>query len=259
MNASTAGLLPAFSRKRRLLQHDHRVRGHRLRQPHVRPDHRATRPDCRRPAQDGRVRVDDHVIFQSRMPLRPPHQLPVRVLLEGQGPEGHPLVELHVGADLSRLADHHPGPVVDEEPLPDRRPRVDVDPRLRMGELGHHPRDVRHSKQQQLVGQPVDGDRLQARIAEDDLVVAPSRRVPRNAAATSLSRTSHPPAAPEELHGLALGQGLEVDVRASSHMSRAGRGRSARSACRAGHRRATRRSTRRCRCAGAVGGRTRGR
>ena len=28
-----------------------------------------------------------------------------------------------------------------------------------------------------------------------------------------------PPAAPEELHGLALGQGLEVDVRASSHMS----------------------------------------
>src|SRR5262249_19949829 len=108
-------LAAALEAQGRFLQDHHRVRGDRLGQPDVRPDYRAG-PDRRRPAQDGRVRVDDDVIFQGRVPLGSANELTVRVLLEGEGPEGHALVQLDVVADLARLPDHYAGPVVDEEP-----------------------------------------------------------------------------------------------------------------------------------------------
>ena len=43
-------------------------------------------------------------------------------------------------------------------------------PVLRVGPFGHHPRDERHLELVQDVGQAIDGDRLQARIAEDHFV-----------------------------------------------------------------------------------------
>ena len=94
-----------------------------------------------------------------------------------QGAQRHALVELDVLADVAGLADDDAGAVVDEEAGADAGAGVDVDAGLGVGVLGHHARDQRHAQQQQLVGDAIDRDRLQAGIAEDDLVMALGRRV----------------------------------------------------------------------------------
>ena len=43
--------------------------------------------------------------------------------------EGHPVIERDVLPDLGGFPDHHPHPVVDEEPLADGCTRVDLNPR----------------------------------------------------------------------------------------------------------------------------------
>ena len=47
---------------------------------------------------------------------------------------------------------------------------MDVDAGATVGPLGHHPRDQGHAQHVKLMGQAVDGDRLQAGIAEDHFV-----------------------------------------------------------------------------------------
>ena len=64
-----------------------------------------------------------------------------------------------------------------KKPGPMRAPGWMSMPVLRVGVLGHHARDQRHAQQQQLVGEAIDRDRLQAGIAEDDLVIALGGRV----------------------------------------------------------------------------------
>ena len=67
--------------------------------------------------------------------------------------------------------------MVDEELLADGRAGVDVDARLRVGVLGHHARQQRHAELVEHVGQAVDGDGVEAGVAEDDLVEALGRGV----------------------------------------------------------------------------------
>ena len=50
-------------------------------------------------------------------------------------------------------------------------------PVLRMGPLGHHPRDERDFQLVQQMGQAIDRDRLEARIAEDHFVEVSHGRV----------------------------------------------------------------------------------
>ena len=100
-----------------------------------------------------------------------------RVLVERERAERDALVELHVVADHARLADDDARAVVDEEPLADRRAGVDVDARLRVGELGHDARDDRHLQPIELVRQPVDRHGVEPRIGHHDLHRARRRRV----------------------------------------------------------------------------------
>ena len=111
--------------------------------------------DRRVAAEDRRVGVDDHVVLQRRMSLHAANDVAGRIAREAQRAERHALVQLHIPADVARLADDDAGAVVDEEPRPDRRPGVDVDARLGVGELRHHPRDERHPEPVQLVGDAV--------------------------------------------------------------------------------------------------------
>ena len=67
--------------------------------------------------------------------------------------------------------------MIDAERAPDRGSRVDVDPGSRVGHLGKEPGQDRHAQAAQLVGDPVDGDREEARVGRDHLVVALRRRV----------------------------------------------------------------------------------
>ncbi len=128
-----------------------------------------------------------------------------------QGAEGHALVELDVGADVAGFADDDAGAVVDEEAGADAGAGMDVDAGLGVGMLGHHARNQRHAEQQDLVGDAVNGDGLEAGIAEDDLVEALGGRVALEGGLDVLLQdqadVGH---ALEQLDGLLLGQGLEI-------------------------------------------------
>ena len=107
---------------------------------------------------------------------------PAAVLFAGvfgkrQGPQRHPLVDADVLADAGGLADDHARPVVDRKALVDLGPGVDVDPGEAVGMFGHDPRQERHPQFEKPVGNPVDGDGIDARVAEDDFLVAARGRV----------------------------------------------------------------------------------
>ena len=57
--------------------------------------------------------------------------------------------------------------------IADRGPRVDVDAGPPVGPFRHHPRDERHLEPVEEMGEPMDRHRLEAGIAEDDLVERP--------------------------------------------------------------------------------------
>lgn len=58
--------------------------------------------------------------------------------------------------------DHHARAVVDEERRADGGPRVDVDGGAEVAVLADHPRDEGHLQAEQLVGDPVGEDGLDA-------------------------------------------------------------------------------------------------
>ena len=91
--------------------------------------------------------------------------------------QGHALVEQHVVADFGGLADHDAGAVIDEEAAADGGAGVDFD-------LGEEAADLRDQRGQQRdapavepVRQAVRQDRVEARIAEEDLDDTLGRRV----------------------------------------------------------------------------------
>src|SRR5436190_15942448 len=96
---------------------------------------------------------------------------------EAESAERHALVQLDILADIAGLADDDAGAVVDEEAGADAGAGMDVDARLGMRVFGHHARNQRHAEQEQLMGDAIDGDRLQARIAEDDFMMTLRRRI----------------------------------------------------------------------------------
>ena len=98
-------------------------------------------PQPRAP-QHGRPRVDDHPVLHNRVARYPLHRLPVTVQRKALGPERGPLIDAHVAPDLAGLADHHPGAVVDEKPLADAGPGMDVDPGRAVRVLGYDPRGI---------------------------------------------------------------------------------------------------------------------
>jgi hypothetical protein len=129
--------------------------------------------DPGRATQHRGVGIDHHSVLDRRMTLRASHEMPLRIGLKRERSEGHALIELHAATDLARLSDHHTGAVVDEEMVADRRPRMDVDARPRVSLFGHHARDQWHLQTVKQVCQPMNGDGLESRIAEDHLVECP--------------------------------------------------------------------------------------
>src|SRR5207253_10885460 len=111
-------------------------------------------------------------------------------------------------------ADDNAGAVVDEEAFRDRRAGMDVDAGLRMRNLRHHPRNVRHTKAEQLMSDAIDGDRFEARVAKDDLVVALRRRVAAiRGGNIFVEQIADRAKALQELDGLPLSTRFAVDMR----------------------------------------------
>jgi hypothetical protein len=89
------------------------------------------------------------------------------------------VVEHHaVVADRGRLANHHPGSVVEEEPSADLRPRVDLDSGP---EACHHGEKARNQPQSQTsmnpVGKAIEQDCVERCMTEDDLEPTMCRRI----------------------------------------------------------------------------------
>ena len=86
--------------------------------------------DDRFAAEDGRVGVDHHAVFNRWVPLVAADQVAVVIGGKAEGPQRHALINLDVIADFARLANHHAGAVVDEEVIADGRAGVNVDASL---------------------------------------------------------------------------------------------------------------------------------
>ena len=138
-------------------------------------------------------------------------RLPSVSVLKTQCAQGDALIEFYPFADVGRLADNHARAVIDEKILADIRAGMDVDARLAVRPLGHHARYERHGKLVQQMGQPVNGDGLQARIAENHFV---QRLAGRIAGISGLDVHCQNFAKVGQLlqksHGLCLADGLEV-------------------------------------------------
>ena len=78
------------------------------------------------------------------------------------------MIERAVVADLRRLADHDPHPVVDEHPPADRGARMDLDPGEPAAPVGEPAGKPPESRAPQRVGDvPVPDQRMQARVASE--------------------------------------------------------------------------------------------
>ena len=69
--------------------------------------------------------------------------------------------------------------MIDEDSLPQRRPRVNVDPGQAVGIFGHHAGNQRRLNGIEHMSQPLNGDRLDAGVTQNDLVVGNRGRIPR--------------------------------------------------------------------------------
>lgn len=98
-------------------------------------------------------------------------------LLLAGAPQGNTLVEGDVVPDLRGLADDHAHAVVDEDPLTDLRPGMDLDPREQAAHVGYDAGDDRDAVLPQPVGDVVQPQGVQPRVGQDDLQGAAGGRV----------------------------------------------------------------------------------
>ena len=149
---------------------DPAVRRHRFGEPDIAADDRVV-PDGD-VAQDGGAGVDGDVVLKVGMAFGAFDDVAALVLGEAEGAEGDALVNLDLVAEHGGLADDHAGAMVDEEAVADGGAGVDVDAGDGVGVLAHDAGDQRHLGLVQQMGQALDGDRLEAGIGDDDLVLA---------------------------------------------------------------------------------------
>ena len=98
------------------------------------------------------------------------------VVLAG-APQGDPVVEQAVVADLGRLADDDAHAVVDDQPPADLRAGVDLNSRPAAAPLAHQPGQEEEPVPVEKVGKPVVDERVHARVEQKNLQPAPGRRI----------------------------------------------------------------------------------
>jgi hypothetical protein len=111
-------------------------------------------------AEHGRVGAEDDAVADRGVTLVP---------LQARASQRDALVQQHVVADLGGLADHHTHAVVDHDPAADRGAGVYLDARQPAAQVRDEPGEQVEARPVQPVGDPVDPERLQPRVAEHDL------------------------------------------------------------------------------------------
>src|SRR5215213_6588289 len=134
-------------------------------------------PDDGLAAENGRARVNNHIVFNARVSFGIANEFARRVFVKRERAERDALIELDVVAYAGRAAYDYARAVVYEEVRADFRPRMNIYPRAVVRVLGHDARDERDVHAVQHVRQPVDHYGIDARVAEDNLVKAGGRGV----------------------------------------------------------------------------------
>ena len=116
------------------------------------------------------------------MPLCSSDQLSIRVGRKTESPQRYALIDLDMVPDVARFPDYHTCSVVDKERFADGCTGMDIDPRLLVSPLRHHPWDEWDCKVHEFVSNSVNRDRFQAREAENNFVTV------RNAGVAIISR-----------------------------------------------------------------------
>ena len=80
--------------------------------------------------------------------------------------QGHALIQQHIVANLGGLTDHHSHTMVDEKPASDLSARMDLDAGDPSPKLRNEPGQQRDSQTVKPVGEPVQENRVQARVAQ---------------------------------------------------------------------------------------------
>ena len=128
-------------------------------------------------AEQGRVRVNGHVVAYDRMPCDAPDGIPVLVGRKLFTCQADALEDTDVITQDAGLADDGTRPVVYREMMSDARTGMDVDARLGMCQLRNDAWNIRHAFEKQLMGNPVIANGAEPGIAEDDFAQVLGRRV----------------------------------------------------------------------------------
>jgi hypothetical protein len=135
---------------------------------------------------------DHDVVADCRVPL---------TLLIARPAERYALVDQNVVTDFRGFANHYAHAVIDEKPAADRRARMDFNSGKKPRYLRYKPGKKRDILLVKPVSQPVEEDRMKARIAEDDLDDAFGSRVfAKNSIDLFPDRAKHGRTLPRVLH-----------------------------------------------------------
>ena len=119
-------------------------------------------------AENLRASRHHDIIANRRMPF---------ALLLASAAEGHALIKRHVLTKLRRLPDNNSRAVVNEQSVANRRAGVNLYPRQEPAEVRHQPRRDYPAAFKEGVRNSMQPNRVQSRIAQDDLQHALCRRV----------------------------------------------------------------------------------
>ncbi len=120
--------------------------------------------------------------------------------------KGDALIDAYIIAYAGGFADDHSGAVIDEEVFANGGPGMDVDAGAAVGPLRHDPGNQGNLGLVKLVGQPIGGDGLDARIAQDDFVETLGRGVAgKGSSNVAFELAANPGDGPEDLDGGLLG------------------------------------------------------
>ena len=128
-------------------------------------------------AKHGGVGVDDHVVLDNRVAWDALDRIAVLVERKTLGTECHTLIELDVISNDTGLPDDYTRTVVDGERGADGCSGMDVHTGLGVSDLCHHARNQGHAHRKQFVRHTKDGQRLNDRIAGQDLCDARRCRI----------------------------------------------------------------------------------
>ena len=138
-------------------------------QEYIRPD-RAAGTDNGISPQDDSIGVDDHIVLDLGVTLDSLDDITMLILLEATCAEGDAVVELHTVSDDAGFADNHAGTVIDEKMRADFCSGMNIDSRATVSPLGHHAREKGNLCDVEQMSHPLDGNRFEAGIGQDNFL-----------------------------------------------------------------------------------------